>query len=105
MSVTLQINLLKNRPLTGPYAVCPNPLLPPRYTTKPWHMFIESDEIPREACKRVVRRAIKYLVERVGLTPQLAYTLCSVVLDLKISQLVNTPTTTVTGYLPEAIFD
>ncbi|ATC65356.1 acetamidase [Nibricoccus aquaticus] len=105
MSVTFQINLLKNAPLAAPYAICPNPLVPPRYQTKPWHLFIESDENPREACKRVVRRAIEYLVARLGLTPELAYTLCSVVLDLRISQLVNVPTTTVTGYLPEAIFD
>jgi acetamidase/formamidase len=105
MNVTLQINLIKNAPLAAPYAICPNPLVPSRYQTKPWHLFIESDENPREACKRVTRRAIEYLVSRLSLTPELAYTLCSVVLDLRISQLVNVPTTTVTGYLPEAIFD
>ena len=105
MKVTLEINLIKNAPLAAPYAICTQPLVPLRYQTKPWHLFIESDEQPREACKRVVRRAIDYLVKRLGLTPELAYTLCSVVLDLKISQLVNVPTTTVTGYLPEAIFD
>lgn len=105
MSMTLQIKLIKNAPLASPYAICPNPLTPQRYQTKPWHLFIESDEQPRDACKRVVRRAIEYLVSRLGLTPELAYILCSVVLDLRISQLVNVPTTTVTGYLPEAIFD
>jgi acetamidase/formamidase len=105
MNVTLQINLIKNAPLAAPYAISPNPLVPARYQTKPWHLFIESDENPREACKRIVRRAIEYLVARLGLTPELAYTLCSVVLDLRISQLVNVPVTTVTGYLPEAIFD
>jgi len=105
MDVTLTLAVQKRRSLAGPYAVTPNPLLPPRYTTKPWHLFIESDENPREAAKRVVRRAIQFLVERLCLTPSLAYTLCSVVLDLRISQLVNVPTTTITGYLPEAIFD
>ncbi len=105
MRVTLQINLIKQRPLLAPYAVCPGPLAPPRYQTKPWHLFIESDEQPREACKRVVRRAIAYLCDRLNVSPEMAYTLCSVVLDLRLSQLVNIPTTTVTGYLPEAIFD
>ena len=105
MSVTFTINVIKSAPLAGPAALCPSPLHPPRYQTKPWHLFIESDENPREACKRVVRRAIEYLMKRLGVTAELAYTLCSVVLDLKISQLVNVPTTTVTGYLPEAIFD
>jgi len=105
MRVSLRINLIKQRPLAAPYALCPGPLAPARYQTKPWHLFIESDEQPREACKRVVRRAITYLTGRLGISRELAYTLCSVVLDLRISQLVNVPTTTVTGYLPEAIFD
>ncbi len=105
MQMTMQINLIKQQPLPAPYAICPSPLVSPQYQTKPWHMFIESDEQPREACKRVVRRAIAYLTKRLGLSPELAYTLCSVVLDLKVSQLVNVPTTTITGYLPEAIFD
>jgi acetamidase/formamidase len=53
----------------------------------------------------VVRRAIEFIVGRLGVTPEMAYTLCSVVLDLKVSQLVNVPTTTITACLPEAIFD
>lgn len=105
MRGTFTIDLIKQKPLAAPYAICAGPLVPPRYHTKPWHLFIESDADPREACKRVVRRSIEYLVGRLGLTPELAYTLCSVVLDLKVSQLVNVPTTTITGYLPEAIFD
>jgi Predicted acetamidase/formamidase len=105
MTVTLQINLIKNTPLAAPYAICPNPLVPPRYQTAPWHLFVESDEQPREACKRVVRRAIDYLTKRLGISREVAYVLCSVVLDLRISQLVNMPLTTVTGYLPEAIFN
>jgi acetamidase/formamidase len=108
MDVTCTFHLHKSppRPLAGPYAIHPaRSFTPPRYDTKPWHLFIESDEQPREACKRAVRRAIEFIVTRLGVTPQLAYTLCSVVLDLKISQLVNVPTTTVTAALPEAIFD
>ncbi|MBL9191712.1 MAG: acetamidase/formamidase family protein [Opitutaceae bacterium] len=104
MEITLSIRLQKGRPLRAPYAICTGPLVPPRYAASPWHLFIESDEVPREACKRVVRRVIEYVVNRLGISPELAYTLCSVVLDLKVSQLVNVPTTTITGYLPEAIF-
>jgi acetamidase/formamidase len=105
MTVTLRIHLVKHRPLDGPVLLTGGELTPPRYRTRPWRVFIESDENPREACKRVVRRAIAHLVERLGITRELAYTLCSVVLDLKLSQLVNQPVTTVSGYLPEAIFD
>lgn len=105
MDVTLTFKVHKQKPLSGPYAIYPGGFTPARYATKPWHLFIESDENPREACKRVVRRAIEFIVARVGVTPEMAYTLCSVVLDLKVSQLVNVPTTTITAFLPEAIFD
>ncbi len=103
---TFKLHKAPAKPLAGPYAIYPaQSFTPPRYATKPWHLFIESDADPREACKRVVRRAMEFIVDRLGVTPQLAYTLCSVVLDLKVSQLVNVPTTTITAYLPEAIFD
>lgn len=105
MDVTLTFHLRKRVPLAGPYAVFPGGFASPRYATKPWHLFIESDADALTACRRVVRRAIAFIVERLGVTPAMAYTLCSVVLDLKVSQLVNVPTVTITAALPEAIFD
>jgi len=105
MSVTLRVHLRKGRGLTGPYAVALPSLVPPRYLTRPFHVFIESHEEPREAARAAVRRAIAFLKERLGLSRELALVLCSVVLDLKISQIVNAPATTISAYLPEAIFD
>jgi acetamidase/formamidase len=105
MTVTLRVHLHKARKLEGPYAVALPSLVPPRYTAKPFHVFIESHEDPREAARSAVRRAIAYLGTRLGLTRELALVLCSVVLDLKISQMVNEPVITVSAYLPEAIFD
>ncbi|MCF3648489.1 acetamidase/formamidase family protein [Synoicihabitans lomoniglobus] len=105
MNGVLKIDLIKNAPIPGPYATTSGSLVPPRYNEKPWHMFIESDENPRVAAQRVVRRAIEFITRRTRCSAEMAYTLCSVVLDLKISQLVNVPTMTITGYLPEAIFD
>ena len=105
MTVTLRVHLRKRRKLDGPYAVVLLSLVPTRYSTKPFHVFIESHEDPREAARAAVRRAIVHLNERLGLSRELALVLCSVVLDLKISQIVNAPTTTISAYLPEAIFD
>jgi acetamidase/formamidase len=105
MTVTLRLHLHKNRPLGGPYAIVPPGLIPPRYLAKPFHVFIESHEDPREAARASVRRAIVYLQQRLGMGRELAFILCSVVLDLKISQMVNSPITTISAYLPEAIFD
>ncbi len=105
MTVTLRIHLRKKAAPAGPYAIALPSLVPPRYSTRPFHIFIESHENPREACRAAVRRALRYLQRRLGLTWELALILCSVVLDLKVSQLVNEPLTTISAYLPEAIFD
>jgi acetamidase/formamidase len=105
MTVTLRVHLRKALALEGPYAVSPPSLVPQRYLSKPFHVFIESHEDPRQAARAAVRRAVAFLGVRLGLSRELALILCSVVLDLKISQMVNGPITTVSGYLPEAIFD
>ncbi len=105
MTATFRIHLRKNYPLPGPYVQALPTLIPPRYLTKPFHVFIESHEDLREAARSAVRRAVAYLQDRLGLTRARALILCSVVLDLKISQLVNAPVSTVSAYLPEAIFD
>ena len=105
MTVTLRVHLRKGAAPAGPYAVVPSALLPPRYATKPFHVFVESHEDPREAARAVVRRAMSYLGARLGLSRELSLILCSVVLDLKISQMVTGPITTISGYIPEAIFD
>jgi acetamidase/formamidase len=105
MQGRFRFELIKDSPLPAPYAQTQGPLVSPRYDQAPWHMFIETAEDAREACKGAVRRAIEFIQKRVGCSAEMAYTLCSVVLDLKVSQLVNVPTTTITAYLPEAIFD
>jgi acetamidase/formamidase len=105
MTVTFRLLLHPGKAPPAPYARVTPALVPPRYLTKPFHAFIESAENPREAACAVVRRAAAYLQARLGLARELAIILCSVVLDLRISQMVNAPITTITGYLPEAIFD
>lgn len=104
MTIHFTVHLHKDRPISGPYAITPGNLVAPSYCEKPWHTFIESDEQPRVAAQRVVRRAMDTIMRRTGLSREQAYVLCSVVLDLKLSQVVNIPMTTVSGYLPEAIF-
>jgi acetamidase/formamidase len=105
MTVTLRVHLRKGEAPAGPYALALPALVPARYSTRPFHVFIESHEDPREAARAAVRRAIAFLVARLNISRPLALVLCSVVLDLKVSQMVNAPITTISGYLPEAIFD
>lgn len=105
VKAVFRLTLHKRKAPPAPYALVPPALVPPRYATQPFHVFIESSEDLREAARAVVRRATRYLQDRLGLRRELAIILCSVVLDLKISQMVNGPVATVSGYLPEAIFD
>ncbi len=42
-----------------------------------------------EAAKIALRDAIQFLVKRKGLTPNDAYALCSIAVDLRVTQIVN----------------
>lgn len=104
MTVDYTLHLHKGQSLDGPYAITPGQQVPSAYAEAPWMTFIESDPDPRSAARRIVLRAMETIMRRTGIRAEQACILCSVVLDLKLSQLVNTPMTTVAGYLPEAIF-
>jgi formamidase len=56
------------------------------------------------AARNALLNMIDHLGER-GWTPQQAYAICSVAVDLKISQLVDVPNMLVSAFLPEDIFD
>ena len=57
------------------------------------------------ASQDAIRFTLDYLEEERGLTREQAYILCSVVVDLKISEVVNSPNWVVSAFLPNAIFD
>jgi formamidase len=48
---------------------------------------------------------IDWLVREHGLEPAQAYLLCSVAVDLRISEIVDVPNFIVTAYCPLGIFD
>jgi formamidase len=67
------------------------------------------DGINREAditlsARNALLAMIGYLVEERGFTPEQAYALCSVAVDLRISQVVNLPNLLVSAFLPLDIF-
>ena len=47
---------------------------------------------------------IDHLVEERGLGREQAYVLCSVAVDLRISEIVDAPNWIVSAFLPESIF-
>lgn len=54
--------------------------------------------------RTAVRYMIDYLARERGLTRQQAYVLCSAIVDLRISQVVDLPNWQVSAYLPLSIF-
>jgi acetamidase/formamidase len=56
-----------------------------------------------EATKTATRDMIGWLGRRHGLSPVDAYTLCSLALDLRVSQVVN-PTKGIHAMLPKSVF-
>jgi acetamidase/formamidase len=57
------------------------------------------------AARDAVRRMIDWLVREHGLEPVQAYLLCTVAVDLRISEIVDVPNFIVTAYCPLGIFD
>jgi len=55
------------------------------------------------AARNALLEMIDHLGER-GWTPQHAYAICTVAVDLKISQVVDGPNVLVSAFLPEDIF-
>ena len=55
------------------------------------------------ASQDAVRAMIDHLVRETGLAPLDAYVLCSVVVDLKITEVVDRPNWVVAAYLPRSV--
>lgn len=56
------------------------------------------------ASKSAIRYMIEHIVHTYGMTEQEAYMLCSVSVDLRISEIVNLPNLVVSAFLPKSIF-
>lgn len=57
-----------------------------------------------DAARDVIHPAIDFPMTHFSMSPQHAYIPCSVALDLRISQCMNTPMITVTGVLDRSLF-
>ena len=74
------------------------PVFSPRYATD----GIGPDLM--EAARDALRRMIEWLGREHGLEPVQAYLLCSVAVDLRISEIVDVPNFVVTAHCPLGIF-
>ena len=64
-------------------------------------VFRVRPEASKDAIRDVVERMIAHLTARTGLSPEDAYVLCSVAVDLKVSEVVDAPNWVVSAFLPK----
>ncbi|HTV05910.1 MAG TPA: acetamidase/formamidase family protein [Acidobacteriaceae bacterium] len=101
LDVTLRFHLHKGRSLLGPLVeAVPRPA--PVTQSAAW-VVIESDQDALLAARRATTRMVDLLVDHWGLSDVHAYLLCSVVMNLRLSQVVNEPMITVSASIDKNI--
>lgn len=101
MAVTLRVTVRRDLRLQAPeYEV-------PRTPTRPESGFYATTGVGPDlfaASRDAVARMIEHLARRHGLDAQHAYALCSVAVDLQISEIVDAPNWVVSALLPDRLF-
>jgi acetamidase/formamidase len=104
MRALVRLTIRKDLHVTAPEFETPGPLA--RGTNiGPYYATDGVGPDLREAARDAVKRMIDYLGREHRIGPVDAYLLCSVAVDLKISEVVDAPNWIVTAYCPLSIFD
>ncbi len=102
-TATLRLTVVPDHPLPSPRFRTPGPLVP-ETNTGPWTATTGIGPDLMEATRDAVRAMIGYLGQEHGLSREEAYVLCSVGVDLKISEVVDAPNGVVSAFLPDSLF-
>jgi acetamidase/formamidase len=97
--VTLQFALHKGQSIDGPLLESPERAEP----GGPEWVVVESGEDAFKTAQAATSRMIDLLVSRWSFTPVHAYILCSVAMNLRFSQVVNRPMTTVSAAIAKSV--
>jgi acetamidase/formamidase len=104
MRALMRLTVRKDLHVTGPeFVAAPDPHAALRNGSRYATDGIGPDLMV--AARDAVRRMIEWLGREHGLEPMQAYLLCSVAVDLRISEIVDVPNFVVTAYCPLGIFD
>lgn len=101
MTVRVRFDLVRDARLRAPRLELPAAAAPP-----PGSQAVTFGIGPdlRAVARDAVREMIDLITAEYGLTPELAYCLCSVAAHLRISEVVNAPNWVVSAYLPRTVF-
>jgi len=84
--------------------VVTGPLAGPAAATAGYHATTGVGPDLMKAVRASIERMIAYLERRYGLDREQAYALCSVAVDLRISEVVDAPNWVVSAFLPKDLF-
>ncbi|HXD66187.1 MAG TPA: acetamidase/formamidase family protein, partial [Solirubrobacteraceae bacterium] len=103
MYATLRFTLHKGRSIPSPQFRTPAPLTP-RVDSAPFYATTGVGGDLFAASQDAIRAMIDHINQTYDLTPVDAYLLCSLAVDLKISEIVDAGQYIVSALLPEAVF-
>jgi acetamidase/formamidase len=103
MFASLRFTLEKGRRIPGPQYRTPAPLTP-RVDSAPFYATTGVGGDLYVAAQEAVRAMVDHMASNYGLGREDAYLLCSLAVDLKISEVVDAGQYIVSALLPEAIF-
>ena len=90
--------------LSMPFAACSDAHSPPGAAATQTVERVDGHQYAFDAARNAYLAMIEHLIHDRGYTRQQAYAICSVAVDLKVSQLVDVPNFLVSAFLPEDIF-
>ena len=99
--VTLRFHVHKNWSLAGPMVETAAPRKKGAETDEGSWIVVESATDAAAAARAATSRMIDFLAERWGFSEVHAYLLCSVAMNLRLSQVVNEPMFTVSAAVPK----
>jgi acetamidase/formamidase len=100
LDATLRFHLHRGQSLTGPLIESAEP--PQSARSDSW-IVVESDPDPLHAARSATSRMVDLLSALWGFAPVEAYILCSVAMNLRLSQVVNEPMITVSAAIAKSI--
>jgi len=104
MTITVRLTVRRDLHLESPEYVVRRPLERPSAAAAGYYVTTGIGPDLLESSKNAVRRMIRRLERDHGLDPMEAYMLCSVALDLKITEIVDNPNFMVSAFMPNDLF-
>jgi acetamidase/formamidase len=103
MQFTLRFTVRKDIRMEEPQFICNGPINR-KVDAKGYHCTTSVGPDLFKSSQNAIRYMVRHLVDNYGLEPEEAYVLCSLTVDLKISEIVDAPNWVVSAYLPLSIF-